>query len=131
MDLVQSIRQLANARKHDELEALITRTDVQLISEALCGCLHQPGVGTAVWSAVLSGYAATGAATDAGRTAALFRVVRDALNQLNRVEVPQRQSYDIVIRLFAELSRFDDDQLIELCEYCVDSLRLGDPKCTG
>lgn len=141
MDLVQTIRRLANSRKLDELEALVASTDVQLLSDALCACIHQPGVGTAVWNAILSGYAATGggddttttAATDTSRnsTGDLFRIVRAALDQLNRVEVPQKQSFDIVIRLFAELGRFDAAQLIELCEYCVDSLRLGDPKCTG
>lgn len=88
--------------------------------------IHIPGEGAALWNAILTGF---GGAESANTIKRLFHIVAATLEQLNAVEVPQKQCFDIIIRLFATLCRFDTAQLIELAEFCVDSLRLGDPKC--
>lgn len=59
------------------------------------------------------------------------QIVLAALNQLNRVEVSQKHSFDLIIQMFGELHKFNEYQLIELVEFCIDSMRLGDPKCVG
>lgn len=81
-----------------------------------------------MWNAILTGF---GGVKSSSATAQLFRIVLATLEQLNKIEVSQKQSFEIIIRLFAELGRFDTAQLIELSEFCVDSMRLGDPKCIG
>lgn len=53
------------------------------------------------------------------------------LNQLNKVEVSHKHCFDLVIRIFGELPKFKDRQLVELVEFCVDSIRFADPKCIG
>lgn len=53
------------------------------------------------------------------------------LNAMNAIEVAQNRCYDIVIRLYNELPKFNAFHLIELVEFCMDSMRLGDPKCIG
>lgn len=59
------------------------------------------------------------------------KIVLAALNQLNREEVSQKHSFDLIIRLVGDLQKFNEYQLIELVEFCMDSMRLGDPKCVG
>lgn len=60
-----------------------------------------------------------------------FTVIMAVLNELNKREIPSKQTFDIITRLFIELPKLGGKQLIDLCEYCIDSLRMGDIKCTG
>lgn len=60
-----------------------------------------------------------------------FSVIMAVLDQLNKVEVPSKQTYDLITRLYIELPKLKSSELIKLAEYCIDSLRNGDPKCTG
>lgn len=53
------------------------------------------------------------------------------LNEMNKVEITSKQSFDIITRTFIELPKLRISELISLCEYCTDSLRMGDSKCTG
>lgn len=59
------------------------------------------------------------------------QVIIAVLNQLNAVEVYAKQSFEIITRLFIELPKLKNDQIVELCQYCMDSLQLSDPKCVG
>lgn len=61
----------------------------------------------------------------------LLQVVAAVLNQLNAIEMSAKQSFEIITRLFIELPNMKNAHLVELCEYCIESLRLGDPKCSG
>lgn len=58
-----------------------------------------------------------------------FSVVIAVLNQLNKIELSTKQGLDLITRLFIDLPKFSSSQLTELCEYCVESIRIGDPKC--
>lgn len=60
-----------------------------------------------------------------------FTVIAAVLNQLNQKEINSKQVFDLITRLFIELPKLTGGQLIELSEYCIDSLRMGDIKCTG
>lgn len=60
-----------------------------------------------------------------------FTVIMAVLNELNKKEINSKQAFDLITRLFIELPKLSGSQLIELSEYCFDSLRMGDPKCTG
>lgn len=60
-----------------------------------------------------------------------FGVIMAVLNEINQVEVTSKQCFDLVTRIFIELPKLRVPELIEMCEYCVDSLRIGDAKCTG
>lgn len=53
------------------------------------------------------------------------------MKHMNKTEIPQNRCYDIIIRLYNELPKFNAFHLIELTEFCVDSIRQGDPKCIG
>lgn len=60
-----------------------------------------------------------------------FAVIMAMLNEINKVEVTSKQLFDLVTRTFIELPKLKTSELIQLCEYCIDSIRLGDSKCTG
>lgn len=60
-----------------------------------------------------------------------FKVMIAVLNEMNKIELTSKQSFDLITRTFIELPKLRTSELIDLCEYCMDSLRMGDPKCTG
>lgn len=60
-----------------------------------------------------------------------FAILKAVLDEMNKVEITSKQTFDLITRTFIELPKLRANELIELCQYCVDSLRLGDPKCTG
>lgn len=60
-----------------------------------------------------------------------FQVTLAVLNQLNKTELSTKVVFDIVSRLVLDLPKFSSEQLVEIMEYCVDSIRAGDPKCMG
>lgn len=60
-----------------------------------------------------------------------FNILMAVLNEMNKVEITSKQSFDLITRTFIELPKLRVSELITLCEYCTDSLRMGDPKCTG
>lgn len=60
-----------------------------------------------------------------------FACVKCFLDSLLKIEFSYKQSYDLITRLCQELETFPVEQLVEIMEYCVDSMRAGDPKCVG
>lgn len=60
-----------------------------------------------------------------------FNIMMAVLNEMNKIEITSKQSFDLMTRTFIELPKLRVSELISLCEYCSDSLRMGDPKCTG
>ena len=60
-----------------------------------------------------------------------FEIIMAVLQEINKVEVNTKQSLDLITRLFVELPKMSNAQLVDLTEYCIDSIRTGDPKCTG
>lgn len=60
-----------------------------------------------------------------------FSILTAMLNEMNKVELTSKQTFDLITRTFIELPKLRVSELMELCTYCVESMRLGDPKCTG
>lgn len=82
---------------------------------------------TTFWNFLLSGFKCNSEAAAAKR----FAVIIAVLNQINKTEITSKQCFELITRLFIELPKLSSAQLIELSQYCVESLRTGDPKCTG
>lgn len=79
------------------------------------------------WNFLLGGFKSNSDAATTKR----FTVIMAVLNQINKFEVTAKQCFELITRLFIELPKLSGAQLIELSQYCVESLRTGDPKCTG
>lgn len=60
-----------------------------------------------------------------------FAILYALLEEINKVEITSKQTFDLVTRTFIELPKLRVSELMQLCQYCVESMRLGDPKCTG
>lgn len=60
-----------------------------------------------------------------------FICVKALLKQLKSIEISYKQTYDLLTRLFLDLPSFTNDQLIEIIEFAIDWLKVGDPKCVG
>lgn len=82
---------------------------------------------TILWNFLLGGFKSNSEAAATKR----FAVTMAVLNQINQTEVTSKQCFELITRLFIELPKLSSAQLIELSQYCVESLRTGDPKCTG
>lgn len=79
------------------------------------------------WNYMLSGLRSS---TD--RTAnKRFAIIINVLNELNKKDVPSKQMFDIVTRCFIELPKLNVAELVEICEHCIDSLRIEQPKSIG
>lgn len=83
--------------------------------------------GNILWNFLLNGCESNSEAMANKR----FGIVMAVLNEMNQVEISSKQCFDLITRLFIELPKLRVSELIKVCEYCVDSLRMGDPKCTG
>lgn len=60
-----------------------------------------------------------------------FVILLAVLEEMNKVEITSKQTFDLITRTFIELPKLRNVELIKLCQYCLESLRVGDPKCTG
>lgn len=60
-----------------------------------------------------------------------FSIISAVLNEMNKVEITSKQTFDLITRTFIELPKLRPAELMELCTFCIESLRVGDPKCTG
>lgn len=60
-----------------------------------------------------------------------FAIISSVLEEMNKVEISSKQTFDLITRTFIELPKLRVTELMHLCSYCVESLRVGDPKCTG
>lgn len=61
----------------------------------------------------------------------LFSVLTAVFDEMNKVEITSKQTFDLVTRTFIDLPKLRVSQLIHLVQYCIDSLRIGDNKCLG
>lgn len=82
--------------------------------------------GFTLWHFILLGLAHSSKSKDKR-----FQVTLAVLNQLNKTELSTKVVFDIVSRLVLDLPKFSSEQLVEIMEYCVESIRAGDPKCMG
>lgn len=80
-----------------------------------------------IWNFMLNGLNSSSERTASKR----FHLIINVLNELYKKSVPQKQCFDIVTRLFIELSKLSSGELVELCQQCIDSLKIKSSKCTG
>lgn len=60
-----------------------------------------------------------------------FSIISAVLDEMNKVEITSKQTFDLITRTFIELPKLRAAELMELCTFCIESLRVADPKCTG
>lgn len=60
-----------------------------------------------------------------------FKIVIAVLEQLNVIELNLNKSFNIITRLFEDLPNFTSSELVEIVDWCLESIRAGDPKCIG
>ncbi|XP_053673682.1 Fanconi anemia group I protein [Anopheles nili] len=58
-----------------------------------------------------------------------FQLVMAVLQHMNVVELSTKQMFDIIARLLTDLPSLKPEQMVEICELCIESIRGGDPKC--
>lgn len=81
---------------------------------------------------ILWNYMLIGLNSKSGRIAARkFNLIMNVLNELYKKSIPQKQCIDLVTRLFIELPKVTIDELVQLCQHCIDSIRIQSSKCTG
>uniref|UniRef100_A0A182NAX4 Uncharacterized protein n=1 Tax=Anopheles dirus TaxID=7168 RepID=A0A182NAX4_9DIPT len=58
-----------------------------------------------------------------------FELVMAVLQHLNAVELSSKQMFDLIARLQTDLPSLTSEQLVDICELSVETIRAGDPKC--
>lgn len=79
------------------------------------------------WNYLLTGFKAN----DNRAASKKFAVIMAVLKRINEIDVPSKQCYDLVTRLFIELPKFSSDELVDLAKYCIESISSGNAKSTG
>ncbi|KAL1398799.1 hypothetical protein pipiens_008679 [Culex pipiens pipiens] len=124
-NIAAAVIKLGQQKKNDELKEILERIPtkelVDLVSSNIGGA-----DGFTLWHFVLLGMTHSSKTSDKR-----FQITMAVLQQLNRVELATKVAFDIVSRLVLDLPKFGPDQLVEILEYCVESIRAGDPKCMG
>lgn len=80
-----------------------------------------------IWNFMLNGLHSNSERTASKR----FHLILSVLNELYKKNVPQKQCFDIVTRLFIELPKLTSEELVDLCQHCIESLKIKSSKCTG
>lgn len=58
-----------------------------------------------------------------------FKIVLAVLEHLNVIELNLNRSFNIITRLFEDLPNFTSIELVEIVDWCLESIRAADPKC--
>ncbi|XP_055541221.1 Fanconi anemia group I protein isoform X2 [Wyeomyia smithii] len=120
-----SIIKLGQQKKNDELKEILEKFPIKELSDLVSANLKTAD-GFTLWHFVLVGLAYSSKSKEKR-----FEVTLAVLNQLNKTELATKAVFDIVSRLVLDLPKFSAEQLVEIMEYCLESIRAGDPKCTG
>lgn len=145
-NLAKDIIKAGQSKDFERLEEIITKCETKVVSLASCTivainlfdsirfqlvktaveCVGRADM-TVFWNFLLCGFKCNADATANKR----FAVIISVLHQINKTEVTSKQCFELITRLFIELPKLSSGQLVELSQYCIESLRTGDPKCTG
>uniref|UniRef100_A0AAG5DEU5 Fanconi anemia group I protein n=1 Tax=Anopheles atroparvus TaxID=41427 RepID=A0AAG5DEU5_ANOAO len=122
-NLVATIIELGQKRKNDDLKELLEKIKpAQLIDMIVSNIASIDGY--TLWHFTLIGLAFSEKCTEKR-----FELIMAFLRHMNEVELPTKQMFDLIARLLTDLPSMTAEQLVEMCELCVESIRAGDPKC--
>ncbi|XP_053663120.1 Fanconi anemia group I protein [Anopheles marshallii] len=122
-NLVSSVIKLGQKRQHDELKELLEKMQSSQLIDMVVSNIDSID-GYTLWHFTLLGLA------HSERSARKrFELVMAVLQHLNVVELTTKQIFDMVARFLTDLPSLTPEQLVEICELCIESIRAGDPKC--
>uniref|UniRef100_A0A182T620 Fanconi anemia group I protein n=1 Tax=Anopheles maculatus TaxID=74869 RepID=A0A182T620_9DIPT len=121
--LATSVIKLGQKRQNDELKDMLEKLQSSQLIDMVVPSLDSID-GYTLWHFTLLGLA------QSERSASKrFELVMAVLHHLNAVELTTKQIFDLVARFLTDLPSLTPEQLVEICEFCVESIRAGDPKC--
>ncbi|XP_055593420.1 Fanconi anemia group I protein-like [Uranotaenia lowii] len=124
-NIATAIIKLGQQKKNDELKEILERIPNKELTDLVVSNVGDND-GFNLWH-----FVHVGLAYSSKCQTKRFQVSLAVLHHLNKKEFPTKTVFDIVSRLVLELPKFSAEQLVETMEYCVDSIRAGDPKCLG
>ncbi|XP_058815005.1 Fanconi anemia group I protein [Topomyia yanbarensis] len=124
-NIAAAVIKLGQQKKTDELKEVLERIPNKELTNLVASNIKTAD-GFTLWHFVLIGLAHSSKCKEKR-----FQVTLAVLNQLNRTELSTKAVFDIVSRLVLDLPKFSAEQLVEIMEHCVESIRAGDPKCMG
>ncbi|XP_049278878.1 Fanconi anemia group I protein [Anopheles funestus] len=122
-NLVTSVIKLGQKRQNDELKELLEKMPTSQIIDMVVSNIDSID-GYTLWHFTLLGLAHS--ERSAGKR---FELVMAVLQHLNVVELSTKQIFDLIARFLTDLPSLASEQLVEICELCIESIRAGDPKC--
>ncbi|XP_031616603.1 Fanconi anemia group I protein [Contarinia nasturtii] len=125
-NLTKQIIELGQNKEFSQLQELLAKCDTKLLERTIVKRIDRSDA-TILWNYLLIGCESNSGSMNNTR----FSILMAMLQEMNKVEITSKQTFDLITRTFIELPKLRPQELIQLCQYCVDSLRVGDPKCTG
>uniref|UniRef100_A0A182VTW9 Fanconi anemia group I protein n=1 Tax=Anopheles minimus TaxID=112268 RepID=A0A182VTW9_9DIPT len=122
-NLVSSVIKFGQKRQNDELKELLEKMQSSQLIDMVVSNIDSID-GYTLWHFTLLGLAHS--ERSAGKR---FELVMAVLQHLNSVELSTKQIFDLVARFLTDLPSLTLEQLVGICELCVESIRAGDPKC--
>uniref|UniRef100_A0A182JNR2 Fanconi anemia group I protein n=1 Tax=Anopheles christyi TaxID=43041 RepID=A0A182JNR2_9DIPT len=122
-NLMLSVIKLGQKRQNDELKELIEKLQSPQLVDMVVSNIDSID-GYTLWHFTLLGLASS----DRCATKR-YELVMAVLQHLNVVELSTKQVFDLIARLLTDLPSFTPENLVEICEHCIESIRAGDPKC--
>uniref|UniRef100_A0A182TNZ2 Fanconi anemia group I protein n=1 Tax=Anopheles melas TaxID=34690 RepID=A0A182TNZ2_9DIPT len=122
-NLMLSVIKLGQKRQNDELKELLEKLPSSQLIDMVVSNIDSID-GYTLWHFTLLGLASSDRC--AGKR---FELVMAVLQHLNVVELSTKQVFDLIARLLTDLPSLTPEQLVEICELCIESIRAGDPKC--
>ncbi|XP_041787409.1 Fanconi anemia group I protein-like [Anopheles merus] len=122
-NLMLSVIKLGQKRQNDELKELLEKLPSSQLIDMVVSNIDSID-GYTLWHFTLLGLASSDRCT--GKR---FELVMAVLQHLNVVELSTKQVFDLIARLLTDLPSLTPEQLVEICELCIESIRAGDPKC--
>ncbi|XP_052893741.1 Fanconi anemia group I protein [Anopheles moucheti] len=122
-NLASAVIKFGQKRQHDELKEMLEKMQSSQLIDMIVSNIDSID-GYTLWHFTLLGLA------HSERSARKrFELVMAVLQHLNVVELTTKQMFDLVARFLTDLPSLTPEQLVEICELCIESIRAGDPKC--
>ncbi|XP_058062569.1 Fanconi anemia group I protein [Anopheles bellator] len=123
-NFVTSIIELGQKRKNEELKELLEKMKTNYLIDLVVSNVKSLD-GYTLWHYTLLGLAYSGESREKR-----FQLILAVLRHLPvAVELKTKQTFDLIARLLTELPTLAPEQLVEICELCIESVRGNDPKC--
>uniref|UniRef100_A0A182Y8A9 Fanconi anemia group I protein n=1 Tax=Anopheles stephensi TaxID=30069 RepID=A0A182Y8A9_ANOST len=122
--LATSVIKLGQKRQNDELKEMLEKLQSSQLIDMVVSSIDSID-GYTLWHFTLLGLAHSERSANKR-----FDLVMAVLQHLNVVELSTKQIFDLIARFLTDLPSLTSEQLVEICELCVESIRAGDPKCT-